>query len=287
MIIYANSASAPLLDYWGCEHGQTLPLFWRNRLREVFDLGRDWETEVTCDGRIYSLLVTPVVDLDYVNIYGREITAVKAAERQAREHQQELVHVCRVSTMGEMATGLAHELNQPLAAIANFANGCVRRLRSNDQDKDSLLYALGQINNQADRAGEIIRSLRNLVVKQPPVRRVADLNELVQEVCSFVEFEARKTGVVIMQELSLSELPVRVDVVQIEQILLNLMRNALDALLEMPDDGRELGRHRSAGEGVHRSRPGHRRRPDPRVLRRGAGAVALGRARRSYGVPGG
>ncbi len=240
VIIYANTASALLLDYWGCEQGQTLPLYWRNRMREVFDLGRDWETEVTCDGRIYSLLVTPVLDLDYVNIYGREITAVRAAERQAREHQQELVHVCRVSTMGEMATGLAHELNQPLAAIANFANGCVRRLRSDEQDTSGLLYALGQINSQAGRAGEIIRSLRGLVVKQPPLRRVANLNELVQEVCSFVEFEARKTAVVIVQELSLGELPVRVDVVQIEQVLLNLVRNALDALLDVPEDARAL-----------------------------------------------
>ncbi|HHH38374.1 MAG TPA: PAS domain-containing sensor histidine kinase, partial [Sedimenticola sp.] len=242
VIMYANSASAPLLEYWGVEQGQTLPLYWRNRLKAVFDYGHDWETEVACDGRIYSLLAAPVVDRDYVNIYGRDITAVRQAEREAREHQQELVHVCRLSTMGEMATGLAHELNQPLSAIANFANGCTRRLQSSlsGGGSEDLLYALGQINNQADRAGEIIRRLRSLVGKQPPVRSVANINDLVREVCSFVEFDARKGGVVIEQELPLARFMVRVDVVQIEQVLLNLIRNALDALLEVPPGERTL-----------------------------------------------
>ncbi len=249
-IIYANSASAPLLAYWGCEQGQTLPLYWSNRLKAVFDHGQDWETELTSDGRTFSLLAAPVVDLDYVNIYGRDITAVRQAEREAREHQQELVHVCRLSTMGEMATGLAHELNQPLSAIANFANGCSRRLQSKLPGNDDLLYALGQINSQADRAGEIIRRLRSLVGKQPPIRSVANINDLVREVCSFVEFEARKDGVVIEQELSLVQLPVRVDVVQIEQVLLNLIRNALDALLEVPQGKRILVvRTRSRNDG--------------------------------------
>ena len=240
VILYANTASAPLLQYWGCERGQTLPVYWRKRLVEVFSSAHDWETELMCDSRTFSLLVTPVLDSDYVNIYGRDITAVRQAESQAREHQQELVHVCRLSTMGEMATGLAHELNQPLSAIANFANGCAHRLQSHDPDSNDLLYALGQINSQAGRAGEIIRRLRSLVAKQPPVRSVADISELVREVCSFVEFEARKEGVFIEQQLSLRQLPVRVDVVQIEQVLLNLIRNALDALREIPEEKRSL-----------------------------------------------
>lgn len=240
VIIYANAASDPLLEYWGCEQGQTLPLYWKKRISDVFQSRRDWESQLVCGDRIYSLLVTPVVDLGYVNIYGRDITAVRQAEHQAREHQQELVHVCRLSTMGEMATGLAHELNQPLSAIANYANGCVRRLQLSGKGEEDILHALGQINSQADRAGEIIKRLRSLIGKQPPIRSVADINQLVKEVCSFVEFEARKTNVVIEQELSLVPLKVRVDVVQIEQVLLNLVRNALDALLEIQEDDRSL-----------------------------------------------
>ena len=240
VIIYANPASAPLLSYWECEQGQKLPLYWRNRVINVFDSGHHWESEVLVGEHIYSLLITPVSDLNYVNIYGRDITEVRRAESEAREHQQELIHVSRLSTMGEMATGLAHELNQPLSAIANYANGCVRRLPVGVAGVDELIYALGQINSQADRAGQIIRRLRRLVGKQLPVRSEADINALVKEVCSFVEFEARKNDVVIEQELSMQRLPVRVDVVQIEQVLLNLIRNALEALLEVPEKRRSL-----------------------------------------------
>ncbi|MEJ1336166.1 MAG: PAS domain S-box protein [Candidatus Sedimenticola sp. (ex Thyasira tokunagai)] len=240
VIIYANPSSDPLLHYWGCERAQTLPLYWRNRVTEVLDSGSNWESQVSFDRRTYSLQLSPVVDLDYVNIYGRDISAERQAEQQAREHQQELVHVCRLSTMGEMATGLAHELNQPLSAIANYANGCVRRLQLSGQGSDDILHALAQVNTQADRAGEIIRRLRALIGKQAPVRTVADIGDVAREVCSFVEFEARKANVFIEQELGLNYLPVRLDVVQIEQVLLNLLRNALDALMEIPEDKRRL-----------------------------------------------
>ncbi len=240
VILYANGASDQLLAYWGCERAQTLPLYWRNRVTDILSSGRDWQTQVISATQVYSLLLTPVVDLGYVNIYGRDITAEQEAERQAREHQQELIHVSRLSTMGEMATGLAHELNQPLSAIANYANGSVRRLQSSGRESEDILYALGQITAQADRAGEIIKRLRALVGKQTPVRKIADINDVVSEVCSFVEFEARKAGVVIEQEFSLHALPAKIDVVQIEQVLLNLIRNALDALLEIPEDERSL-----------------------------------------------
>jgi len=160
------------------------------------------------------------------------------------------VHVCRLSTMGEMATGLAHELNQPLSAIANYASGCNRRLQAGIGDTQALLGALNQIASQAERAGEIIRRLRNLVGRQAPVRGRVDLNELVREVCGFVEFEARKTGVVIEFDLSRRALPVEVDLVQIEQVLLNLIRNALDALQESAPERRRLV-IRTRAEGRH------------------------------------
>lgn len=249
VIIYANSASDQLLSYWGCERAQTLPLYWRNRVQEILHNGLDWKTQVISDRLVYSLLLTPVTDLGYVNIYGRDITAEREAERQAREHQQELIHVSRLSTMGEMATGLAHELNQPLSAITNYANGSVRRLQSSGRDAGDILYALGQISAQADRAGKIIKRLRALVGKQASIRRVADINEVVREVCSFVEFEASKAGVEIEQKLALDLLPVKIDVVQIEQVLLNLVKNALDALREMPEDGRRLAVQTTCREG--------------------------------------
>jgi two-component system, LuxR family, sensor kinase FixL len=184
-----------------------------------------------------------------VNIYARDITAVRRAEKESRQHQAELVHVCRLSTMGEVATGMAHELNQPLSAIVNYANGCSRRLQGNVGKRRELVDAMGQITTQAQRASEIIRRLRALVGKQPPIRAPVDLNHLVREVCTFVEFETGKMDLEIELDLESADIPVDVDLVQVEQVLLNLVRNALDALHEVSPQARRLTvRTRSKGE---------------------------------------
>ncbi len=240
VVLYANAASRPLLVYWACRQGQTLPLFWRKRAREVLEGGRDREWELNCGDKVFSLLFAPMPDLGYVNLYGRDVTAVRRAEQEVRRHQADLVHVCRLSTMGEMATGMAHELNQPLSAIVNYAHGCSRRLRAGRLDEAALETALGQMIAQARRASEIIRRLRGMVGKQAPVRDVVDMNRLVREVRSFAEFDAGRLGVTIELELQPRPLWVRVDLVQIEQVLLNLVRNALDALQEIPTGRRRL-----------------------------------------------
>jgi C4-dicarboxylate-specific signal transduction histidine kinase len=153
--------------------------------------------------------------------------------------------------MGEVATGMAHELNQPLSAIANYANGCSRRLQSGVGETQDLVDAMAQISSQAQRASEIIRRLRTLVGKQPPSRSLVDLNHLVREVCSFVEFETERMELTIDLDLAEGEIPVDVDLVQIEQVLLNLVRNALDALAEVASEGRRLTiRTRRLGDGA-------------------------------------
>lgn len=240
VITYANAASEPLLDYWGCELAQTLPLYWRNLVLETLEVGHNREYELASDGQIFSLLLAPIVELGYVNIYGRDITQVRSAEQQSRQHQSELVHVCRVSTMGEMATGLAHELNQPLAAIVNFASGCVRRLQAGIGGEAELVDAMAQITVQAERAGEIIKRLRSLVGKKPHEQILVNLNELVIEVASFVEYEANKRSVEIILDLAGEGLPVKVDLVQIEQVLLNLVRNAIQVLQQVEVSQRRL-----------------------------------------------
>jgi C4-dicarboxylate-specific signal transduction histidine kinase len=142
--------------------------------------------------------------------------------------------------MGEVATGMAHELNQPLSAIVNYAKGASRRLQGGMLDTEPLVEAMRQISAQAQRAGEIIRRLRALVGKQAPVRSVVDLNYMVREVCGFLEFETGKLALRIELDLAEGEIPVNVDLVQIEQVLLNLVRNALDALEDKPAEERHL-----------------------------------------------
>jgi PAS domain S-box-containing protein len=239
-IAYANAASLSLLEAWETGAGLRLPETWIDEVRAALDEGQNREHEDDQGSQIYSLLFVPITDLGYVNIYARDITAVRRAEQESRQHQAELVHVCRLSTMGEVATGMAHELNQPLAAIVNYAKGASRRLQMGTGDSDALVDAMRHISSQAQRAGEIIRRLRALVGKQPPVRSIVDLNYLVREVCGFVEFETGKLDVQIQTELADGNIPVDVDLVQIEQVLLNLVRNALDALEERPVGTREL-----------------------------------------------
>ena len=240
VVIYANNASKPLLEYWGCHRLQTIPIYWKRLVEEALVGGVAMEEEVQTDQGIYSLLLAPVKNLEYVNVYGRDITAVKLAEAEARHRQNELIHVSRLSTMGEMATGIAHELNQPLSAIVNFANGCARRIRMGIGEKEDLLDVMQQIAGQANRAGEIIKRLRGMVTRQQPVRQESDLNALVKDACALLAHDRQNLGVAMEFKLAKNLRAIRVDPVQIEQVILNLLRNALDALQQQDLSKREL-----------------------------------------------
>ncbi|MCB1849852.1 MAG: PAS domain S-box protein, partial [Gammaproteobacteria bacterium] len=122
----------------------------------------------------------------------RDISVRKQAEEDERQHQMELAHVARLSTMGEMASGIAHELNQPLTAIATNAHACIRMLESGDVDSERCADVMERIGAQAERAGEIIRHLRKFVSKEQPELAQVDLNELVAEVLVLIRAEANR-----------------------------------------------------------------------------------------------
>lgn len=240
VIIYANAPSEPLLEYWGCGRAQTLPIYWKGVVQSVLDSDEMLEMELKTDTAIFSLLMAPIKDLGYVNIYARDITQTMAAQNEARQRQNELIHVARLSTMGEMATGIAHELNQPLAAIVNYASGCVRRIHLGIDGKDDLLEALEQIRGQANRAGEIIKRLRSMVSRQQSIREWKNLNHLVMEVCALMQNESNRLEIVVERKFDVDQLMVSVDPVLIEQAILNLVRNALDALATIASSQRRL-----------------------------------------------
>ncbi len=251
VVIYANRASRPLLDYWACELSQTLPQYWRELVREALAGGRSHELEIRHDQRHYSVLLAPVPDSGYVNVYARDVTAMHVAQEIARRHQTELVQVCRLSTMGEMATGIAHELNQPLSAISNYANGCIRRMKAGMGGEKELIEVLELIGQQSQRASEIIRRLRGMIGNNAPLREVVEVNQMLKEVISFLEFEVKQSGVDVRLELSSRPLYIKADLVQIEQVLLNLLKNALESVVESGvADGRVIlsCREESAGE---------------------------------------
>jgi two-component system sensor histidine kinase TtrS len=161
----------------------------------------------------------------------RNIAERKRAAEESRQHQNEMAHVARLSTMGEMASGIAHELNQPLSAISNYTRGCIRMLQSGDSGQLSqVVSAMKQVASQAERAGEIIRQLRRFVRKEAPEREWVDLDVLLRSLLKFIQPELRKSEVKV--ELALeSGLPtIWAHGIQLEQVLLNLTRNAIEAM---------------------------------------------------------
>jgi two-component system sensor kinase FixL len=160
----------------------------------------------------------------------RDISERKRSEEHDREHQFELAHASRLSLMGEMAAGLAHELNQPLGSIANYAGACVKRLQSDPFDKAKVLDNLERITRQAERAGQVIRNLRAFLRKQPDRRLVHDINDVIHDAFQLTESEARRLGISVDLDLAPTLPPVQIVPIEIEQVLVNLIKNALESV---------------------------------------------------------
>ena len=171
---------------------------------------------------------------------GDDITDSRRAEFDARESRERLTHVSRLATMGEMASGISHELNQPLAAIANYASAATRLLSASGRDHEDALEALQQISSQALRAGEIIRRLRSLTRHSVAERELSNINEVIDELKTLTRADARAHDVPVRFELAPGLPPVSIDRIQIQQVLLNLLRNSIDALEETPADQRDV-----------------------------------------------
>ena len=171
----------------------------------------------------------------------RDITERKQAEELVRRRQSELAHFSRLSVMGEMASAMAHELNQPLAAIANYTNGCLRRLRARaGGGDDEVVQALEHVSAQARRAGEIIRQLRNFVRKGESSHTSVYLNEIIQEVTQLVRGDLSQNDIALHLNLGDGIPSVLADTVQIQQVLLNLVRNGIEALADCGPIARSL-----------------------------------------------
>ena len=160
-------------------------------------------------------------------------------DARLQELQSELVHVSRLSAMGEMASALAHELNQPLSAIANYMKGSRRLLEESSDERLTILReAMDKAGEQALRAGQVIRRLRDFVARGESERSVEDVRKLVEEASALALVGVREKGVRVRYEFDPRTDLVLADKVQIQQVLLNLMRNAIEAMEN--SDKREL-----------------------------------------------
>lgn len=154
---------------------------------------------------------------------------------QVEERQKSLfaehAHASRVIALGEMASGIAHEVNQPLAAIVSYADASRKILESETRDVEVVKNALKQISEQGQRAGEIIRRLREFVKKKAPNRSTANVNELIKAAIALTTHDAKRYGIELELDFD-DDARVLVDRLQVEQVLLNLIRNAIEAIME-------------------------------------------------------
>ncbi|MDX2217758.1 MAG: ATP-binding protein [Burkholderiales bacterium] len=163
-----------------------------------------------------------------------DISDRKQAEETARHQQRKLEQTARLLTVGEMASTLAHEINQPLSAISNYHMGCVRRIRDGQWNADELAATLEKASVQAERAGKVVQRVRDFLRNREPNRAAVAVNDLVREACRLVEDDADKAGIALHLQLGQQLPPVMADRIMVEQVLLNLLRNGMES---MPAEG--------------------------------------------------
>ena len=181
----------------------------------------------------------------------RDITERKRAEDKARDAQAQLAHVGRLSLMGELMAGISHEINQPLFAIANFAKACEKTLTDGKLDQiDKLLEWTHKIGQQATRAGEIIRRMRDFSRKSTPHHSTVDVADMIHESIELMAAETKSQHIGLTCDIQPPHLLVLADRIQIEQTLVNLLRNAYRAMAENPLGDRHVHIRTQRAEGV-------------------------------------
>lgn len=258
-LLFANEAWC---DFQGCTFEE---LFGIDFLSVVPEQRRDdlrnWAASVTVglpvvsgesqfqmpDGRRYIQVWTEHAIFDElgnlieIQSVGRDITAERDAEELFREQLSLLAHVSRLSTMGELVAGIAHEVNQPLYSIKNCAQALQNVLADDAQgDRELMVQCADQISEASSRAGEMIRRLRNFVRHGGTEREVCDLNVLVDEAVRLVSFEASRHEASVVVRKASQRLLVSVDRVQIQQVLVNLLKNAFEAVAAAECETREV-----------------------------------------------
>jgi PAS domain S-box-containing protein len=210
-----------------------------DELWQTITSGKEWRGELRNrkkNGSLYwaSTSISPITDHEGVISHflgiSEDITGYKRAEHEARRHRAEMAHLGRVSILGEMATTLAHELNQPLTVISGCAQLVLDKFRANKIKAGDLNEQLGQISEQSTRANEIIRRVRNFSQKAEQGRKKMSVNKAVKDIVSLLRFDARDHNVAIKLDLA-NDLPkVIADSIQFQQVVVNLAHNGMEVM---------------------------------------------------------
>ena len=175
-------------------------------------------------------IVAPIAFLTTAIVITRLITQVRASEETLRKAQAELAHISRVMTMGELAASIAHEINQPLAAIANNGSACLRWLAGDSPNLEEARKTAQHIIRDGQRAGEVIARIRSLLRKTEAKKTRLDINQTIQEIITLTRNEATRKSVTLRLELAPDLPPVWGDRVQLQQVMLNLVMNGIESM---------------------------------------------------------
>lgn len=245
--VIGRNVSVLMPQPYRAEHDSYLDRYHHTHEPRIIGIGREVSAQRK-DGSVFpiDLSVGEFLHGDEHGFVGiiRDISARKAQERRLQENAADmqrmfaeaedlharLTHAGRLGSLGEMVSGIAHEVNQPLTAIASYASASRRLLLSGNASREEVAGILDKIATQAERAGQVIRGLRNLARRQDAVRQALDINALVSEVARLVGFEFRNSGWRLELQLAESLPAVIGDPVQIQQVVLNLLRNAAEAM---------------------------------------------------------
>jgi PAS domain S-box-containing protein len=235
-----------IYDYFSPDRREDM----KRMMEHAFTTGEtvDYETEANDpDGvtRIYSCRLgpfKPAGEVLAVMVLARDVTEIRRMEDLARKRQNELEHLTRVSTMGEMAAILSHCLNNPLAAIANYAHGCIRWMKAGDVDKARFMEAQTEIVEQCNRSSDYIRQLRSFLQKREIRHVETDLTDVLIDAIRLTEPEFRANDLAVRTEMKESRLRVIADPLQIEQVLVNLLLNAVEAMKPLQHETAEPSR---------------------------------------------
>ncbi len=224
-------------------HNGYLARYRETRVAHIIGTGREVEARRK-DGSIFPVflsvgVVEGVEPPRYVG-FVQDISFRRRAEENTHRLQERLTHVSRLATVGEMSSGIAHELNQPLTAVANYAQACDRLLGLPDPDIEEIRGALKQITAQAVRAGDIIRRLRALARNDVTRRELTDVNVLVAELTELIQLDTKAHGVSYRLELADGLPAAAVDRAQMQQVVLNLVRNAVESMADQGATTREV-----------------------------------------------
>jgi two-component system, LuxR family, sensor kinase FixL len=177
-----------------------------------------------------------------------DITERKRADEALHKTQAELAHVTRVATLGELTASIAHEVNQPLAAIVTNGNACLRWLAGDSPNLDEARETARRIIRDGNRAGDVIGRIRTLSRKTGTEKELLDMNQAIREVVALAEGEVRRNGVALRMDLTGDLPPILGDRVELEQVVLNLIMNAIEAMSAIGDRPRELVIRSQSGE---------------------------------------